>query len=174
MVKAMFLKKILLIILISLSIFLQTNSQAYEENDSSVPTNIGLFLNLLGPLFGVYSAGVSTYLTSHIQIALYGTYFDTNNIEPQVLGWQSQLRLNFFLSPPAISGIYIGLFGGYEAVDIKKSNKQTETYNDLIGGVVPGYKWAMTKKLNLLLGILIGYMYGDVQVSPELSFVYSL
>lgn len=170
----MFLKKLFLVFLFTFSLFYQLSILAYEEQESTVPPNIGLSLNLLGPLFGVYSAGVSTYLTQHIQIALYGTYFDTNNIDPQVIGWQSQLRLNFFLSPPTVSGIYLGLFGGYEAVDIKKSNKQTETYNDLIGGVVPGYKWAMTKKLNMLLGILIGYMYGDVQVSPELTFVYSL
>lgn len=171
----MMLRKIFIVLFICLTLFFQNNVQAYEEKESSsVPSNLGLSLNILGPLFGLYSAGVSTYVSQYVQIGLYGTYFDTRNIDPQVTGWQSQVRLNLYFTPPNVSGIYLGLFGGYESVTIKKSDNKSDSYNDLIGGVVPGYKWSMTKKLNLLLGIMIGYMYGDVQVSPEISFVYSL
>ena len=174
MVKMMF-RKFFLVILFSLTIMLQMNVMAYEEKESSsVPSNVGLSLNILGPLFGLYSAGISTYVSQYVQIGVYGTYFDTRNIEPQVTGWQSQVRLNLYFTAPNVSGVYLGLFGGYESVVIKKSDNKSDAYNDLIGGFVPGYKWAMTKKLNLLLGIMIGYMYGDIQVSPEISFVYSL
>ncbi|WGL59513.1 DUF3575 domain-containing protein [Pigmentibacter sp. JX0631] len=168
-------RKFFLVLFFWLTIIFQLNSFAYEEKESSsVPPNVGLSLNILGPLFGLYSAGVSTYVSPYVQIGLYGTYFDTRNIDPQVTGWQSQIRLNLYFTAPNVSGIYLGIFGGYESVTIKKNDNKSDSYNDLIGGFVPGYKWAMTKKLNLLLGIIIGYMYGDIQVSPEISFVYSL
>lgn len=160
-------KILLLLLLFNFSL------NAYSQDDSeSTPQNIGLSLNLLGPVFGIYSLGISTFMTSRIQIGVYGTYFDTRNVDSKIIGWQTQVRMNYFFTPLYKSGFYLGIFGGFESIQIQKSSGKYESYNDPIGGVIPGYRWAMTRKLDMLLGVMVGYMYGDIQLTPELIFIY--
>jgi hypothetical protein len=154
-------------------IFLNFSLSAFPQEDSeTMPLNIGLSLNLLGPVFGIYSLGISTIMTQRIQIGLYGTYFDTRNIDPNVTGWQTQVRMNYFFSPLYKSGFYLGVFGGFESVKVQNSSGNYDSYSDPIGGLVPGYRWVMTRRLGMLLGIIVGYMYGDTQISPEITFIY--
>ena len=145
---------------------------ASEEGENPPPANIAFSLNLMGPIFGIYSLGISSFMTSRIQLGVFGTYYDTRSVDPKITGWQSQVRMNYFFSPLYKSGFYLGIFCGFESVQIKNSSGKYDDYTDPIGGVIPGYRWAMTKKLDMLLGVMVGYMYGDVQISPELSFVY--
>ena len=143
-----------------------------QEDTEYIPLNIGLSLNVLGPVFGIYSLGISTFMTQRIQIGLYGTYFDTRKVDPRVTGWQTQVRMNYFFTPLYKSGFYLGIFGGFESVQVQNSSSNYDSYNDPIGGLIPGYRWAMTRRLDMLLGVIIGYMYGQVQISPELTFIY--
>ena len=161
----------ILIIFIILNFIFPFNIHAQEEREN-MPKNIGLSLDLFGPFFGTYSLGISTFMSPRIQIGIYGTYFDTRNIDPRVLGWQSQIRMNYFFTPLNKSGFYLGMFGGFESVQVQNSSGNYDTYNDPIGGVVPGYRWALTRNLDLLVGLIIGYMFGTVQLQPEVSFIY--
>jgi hypothetical protein len=165
-------KKVYLIYFMIMSFF-SVNAFAYED-DEEVPNNIGLSLNLLGPLFGEYSVGVSSFLNSRLQIGVQGSYYDTNNVDPKILGWQAQIRMNYFFTPLYKSGFYLGIFGGFESVQVQNNSGTDDSYNDPIGGLIPGYRWAMTKKLDMLLGVMVGYMFGNVQLAPELTFVYVL
>ena len=165
-------KKIYFIYLMVI-IFFSINALA-QENDETVPNNIGFSLNLLGPIFGEYSAGVSSFLTSRLQIGLQGTYYDTRNLDPKILGWQAQVRMNYFFTPLNKSGFYLGVFGGFESVQVQNNSGKDDSYNDPIGGLIPGYRWAMTKKLDMLLGVMVGYMFGNIQIAPELTFIYVL
>jgi len=165
------MKRRCLVAFLLLFISYSFNLYAVEE-EASPPPNIGFSLNLLGPIFGIYSLGVSSFLTSRVQIGINGTYFDTRSVDPKVTGWQTQVRMNYFFSPLYKSGFYLGIFGGFESVQVNNNSGSSNNYTDPIGGVIPGYRWSMTKKLDMLLGVMVGYMYGDVQISPELSFVY--
>lgn len=145
---------------------------AYAQDvEESVPPNIGFSLDLFGPIFGIYSLGVSTFMNSRIQIGLYGTYYNTRGLDPNVIGWQTQVRMNYFFSPLSKNGFYLGLFGGFESVQVQNGTGYN-SYNDPIGGIVPGYRWALTRRLQMLLGLIVGYMYEEVQYTPELSFIY--
>lgn len=154
-------------------IFFQVSINSYaQDNRENIPSNIGFSLDVLGPIFGIYSGGLSTFMTSRTQIGIYGTYFDTRDLEPTVLGWQSLIRMNYFFSPLNLSGFYLGIFGGFESVQVKNNSNNYNSYNDCIGGIVPGYRWTMTKKINLLLGVMVEYIYESTQINPELSFIY--
>lgn len=152
------------------------NSAYGQQNHNSMPVNnIGMTVNILGPLFGEYGLGVSTFVNPYIQVGANTTYYSTQYITPEVDGWQSDLRVNYFFSGWHRSGFYLGATGGYECVHVKKnSDSNLEYYNDTTWSIIPGYAWSAGKSFTLLLGLKYGYNFGDIDFSPEIGFVIML
>lgn len=87
------LKYLILVISIFFNFFPIANAQ---EESEVFPANIGLSMNVLGPIFGIYSLGVTTFVTSRMQIGLDGVYYSTRDFDPKVEGWQAKIRMNYF------------------------------------------------------------------------------
>ena len=156
-------------------LFLLTFNFAYAQNDSSQPQNLGLSFNLLGPLFGEYNLGLSTFMNPYLQVGIDSTYFATQYISPEVKGWQSELRINYFFSTYRRSGFYLGVTGGFESVSVKQeSDTEWKNYNDLTWSIIPGYDWVAGNSFNMLLGLSYGYSLGQMQILPEIGFVVLL
>jgi len=109
------------ILIVFILLIFSLNVSASEE-ETYPPANLGFSLNLLGPIFGIYSFGVSSFITSRVQIGLNGTYFDTQYVDPRITGWQTQIRMNYFFAPLYKNGFYLGVFGGFESVQIKNNS----------------------------------------------------
>jgi hypothetical protein len=157
-------------------LFLLPFNIAYAQYESSAqPASIGVSVNILGPIFGEYSLGVSTFINPFIQVGVNSTYYDTQYVSPEVEGWQSDLRVNYFFSSFRRSGFFLGASGGFEAVNVKKNdNAKWERFEDATWAVIPGYAWMLGKSYALLLGLSYGYSLGDMQLAPEINFVISL
>jgi len=163
------------IVFICLFFLLPCHIAQAQYASSSQPNNIGISINILGPIFGEYGLGLSTFMTQNIQVGVNTTYFSTQYISPEVEGWQSNLRVNYFFSSFRKSGFYLGGSGGFEAVNVKKDgDAKWERYDDLTWAIIPGYAWMMGKSYMLLLGLSYGYSLGDTQFEPEIGFVISI
>lgn len=159
-------------ILFYLLFFFWFNYAYAQYNSSSQPSNLGLSFNLLGPIFGEYNLGVSTFLNPYLQVGVDSTYYATQYISPEIDGWQSELRVNYFFSTYKRSSFYIGATGGFESVKVKQdSNSSWKSYNDLTWSIIPGYAWAAGRGFTIMLGLSYGYSLGDNQIGPEISFV---
>ncbi|APJ03473.1 hypothetical protein [Silvanigrella aquatica] len=161
-------------IILSLIFFSLKSKPIYAEDINENFKYYSFSINILGPLFGVYSAGISAFATSHIQLALSGSYYSTRNLDPNIIGWQTQFRLNYFLYPNHLNSFYLGALTGYESVEINPNTSSSNNYNDIIWGVVPGFRWTITRKLDFMFGVIMGYMFGSSQIAPEINFVYFL
>ncbi|BBH52838.1 hypothetical protein [Fluviispira sanaruensis] len=161
-------KKLFLCFIISL--FHSKIYSQYVGND--VAPNIGISINILGPIFGIYSLGISTFLSSQVQIGLTGSYYSTRNSEPQAEGSLIEYRMTYYFSGIQKNGITLALSGGFESIEIKQESDQWKKYEDPIGGVIPGYNWLIGKNLHLLAGLYFGYQFGSFQIKPEISFIY--
>ncbi|WP_186643673.1 hypothetical protein [Fluviispira vulneris] len=142
----------------------------YFGND--VAPNVGISINILGPIFGIYSLGISTFLSNQLQIGLSGTYYSTRHIDPQAEGSLVEYRMTYYFSGIQKNGITLALSGGFESIEIKQDSGQWKKYEDPIGGVIPGYSWLIGKNLHLLAGLYFGYQFGSFQITPEISFIY--
>ncbi|KAB8032212.1 DUF3575 domain-containing protein [Fluviispira multicolorata] len=155
------------------TILIHSSSYAQYASTNLSP-NIGFTVSVLGPIFGVYSLGISTFITSNLQVGMTGTYYSTRNLDPQAEGWLAEYRMTYYFSQINKNGIYLALAGGFESVQIKKDSGNWEKYEDPIGGIIPGYHWLLTNNLHLLAGLNFGYQFGTYQITPEIGFVYFL
>ena len=143
------------------------------QNSSAPFYNLGLTFNLLGPLFGEYELGISTFVNPYLQVGGDVTYFSTQYISPEIQGWQVVGRANYYFSSFYRSGFYVGATTGFEAVSVKKNdNANWEEYEDLTWSVIPGYSWIVSQSFSLMLGLNYGYNLGENQVAPEIAGLY--
>jgi hypothetical protein len=150
-------------------------NDANAQNNSSQPQNLGISFNLLGPIFGEYNLGLSTFVSPYLQFGIDGTYYSTQYVSPEVKGWQTEARINYFFSSYRRSGFYLGGTGGFEVVDVKQdSNSNWKNYTDFTWSVVPGYAWTTGGSFTMLLGLSYGYSLGEIQILPEIGFVLLL
>lgn len=145
---------------------------AFAQGGSSTPANVGLSINLLGPLFGEYGLGLFTFVSPYLQVGVQGTYFSTEYITPQIQGWQTNIRVNYFFSGFRKSGFYLGATGGLESVDVRKDeSSQWKYYKDTTWSIIPGYAWIADQSFIIMVGLSYGYALGENQFYPELGFI---
>lgn len=155
--------------------FQSANAQSERSSNSERQNNINLAVNILSPLFGEYSLGIYTFITPFIQAGINGTYYSTQYVTPEVNGWQTELRANYFFSTHYRSSFYLGAAAGIESVDVKKESSTTwENYRDFTWAIIPGYAWVIGKSFTMMLGLSYGYNLGDTQIGPEIGAVFLL
>jgi hypothetical protein len=149
-------------------------SLAYaQERGDIFPSNFGFSFNLLGPFFGQYEAGVTSYLNLKMQTGFHAIYYSSSSSNPEINGWQSEFRLNYYFTTWQQNGFFLGAASGIEALKVKETNHDTwTTYEDITWAVLPGYNWIMDSNVSLALDLKYGYSMGDIQFNPEVSFVF--
>ncbi len=165
------MKKLLSLVFVSVS-FLPGIIYA-QGSQSSAFNNMGISLNVSGIIFGEYELGIFTFLNQTLQLGLNSGFYQTRYLSPEISGWQSEIRANYFFSTFYSSGFYMGAATGYENLSVRKNKSESwNKYNDLTWKVVPGYSWVLSKSFSLMLGLSLGYDFGDTVLSPEINFLY--
>ncbi|MES2614606.1 MAG: hypothetical protein V4591_04235 [Bdellovibrionota bacterium] len=164
------MKKIILIYFLFFVPFKFSHAQ-----NAFIPNNLGVAVDVLGPIFGEYSLGLNTFVGPNIQLGVNSTYFSTQYISPEIKGWQSAFRMNYFFSTWRRSGFYLGGASGFESVRVKNdSNSHWEDYNDITWAIIPGYALVVGRPFIMMFGLSYGYNLGSTQFLPEASFIFLL
>ena len=148
-------------------------SKAYSQ--SYAQQNFGVSVNVIGIIFGEYGLGINTFITPKIQIGVHSIYYETHDVFPEIEGWASEFRVNYFFAGWHRSGFYIGGAGGLESIHVKNDeNSPWEDYSDPTWGVIPGYAWEINRAFTMMVGLRYGYKLGTTEFSPEVNFVMAI
>jgi hypothetical protein len=164
------LKKIIILVICYFQ-----NSSFAKETSYNLLNNIGFSLNILGPLYGEYSVGLSSFINEFVQIEISQNVYSTQYVSPEIQGWQTNFGINYYFSTFLQNSFFLGFNAGYESVEVrKKSNEKWNKYNDITWSIIPGYSYAASERFSINFGISYGYNLGDTQLSPQIGLVFLL